>query len=251
MPGVINGTTTARLGNRLCTSWVAALALGAGLALAGCSTAVSGQAAPAPAAAPPTSAPAATRPPATPTADPDQGDPQGQLDAAAEQLRPYLLEADDIGPGFTVGTEPQPDPSTPAICGGPGVVAQFPVAARVGVAFDGPTPGVLVQETVSIYGDVATAEQAYQANLDGLDCSQGSLSGQDVVLTPAEDLSVDVPAEQSTGWRIGGTDFDAILIASRNGELVMNFVFLTPVDQAADLPDPLAISRTGVEKFGG
>lgn len=244
---MINGTMSRRLGNRLCTLAVAALAF----ALAGCSTAIDGQAAPAPAAAPPTSAPAATRAPATPTADPDPGGAQDQLDAAAEELRPYLLEADDVGPGFTVGTEPEPDPSTPAVCGGPGVVAQFPIAARIGVAFDGPTPGVLVQQTVSVYGDAGTAEEAFQANLDGLDCSEGDLAGQPVVLTPVEDLSVDVPAEQSVGWRIGGTDFDAILIASRNGELVLNFVFLTPIDQADGLPDPLAISRTGVEKFGG
>src|SRR5689334_6029693 len=120
MPGVIIGTTSRRFGNRLCTCAVVALAF----ALAGCSTAIDGRAGPAPAA--PTSAPEATRAPTGPTTDPDQDDPQGDLDAAAEQLRPFLLTAEEVGAGFTVGAEPEPDPSTPAICGGPGVVAQFP-----------------------------------------------------------------------------------------------------------------------------
>jgi hypothetical protein len=55
---------------------------------------------------------------------------------AADGLRPFLPTADEIGPGFTVGDEPKPDPSTPAICGGPGTVSQFAYAVRVGTAFD-------------------------------------------------------------------------------------------------------------------
>jgi hypothetical protein len=166
-------------------------------------------------------------------------------------LRPFLLVAGEIGEGFRPGREPLPDPSTPAICGGPGVVAQFPDAVRVGAGFVGPTEGVLVQETVSVYGDEATAEAAYQANLDGLSCSEGVAADGPVVLTPAEDLVADVPADRSTGWQIGGTGYDLVLIAVRNDEVVMNFAFLAPEGRTDGLPDPLVISRAGAQKLTG
>jgi hypothetical protein len=223
----------------------------AALAATACSTAVSGQSAAAPGPAPTTTAAAdpSTRPSATPSAVPDMSD----LDpaTAADQLRPFLLAPADVGPGFGAGQEPVPDPSVAAICGGPGVVAQFPAAVRVGVGIVGPSDGVLVQETVSVYGDEATADAAYRANVDGLSCSEGTAADGPVVLTPAEDLSVDVPADESTGWQIGGTGYDLVLIAVRNDEVVMNFAFVAPEGRSADLPDPLAISRTGVQKLTG
>jgi hypothetical protein len=173
------------------------------------------------------------------------------LAEAAAGLRPFLLTPDEVGPGFTAGQEPRPDPATPAVCGGPGVVAQFPSAVRVGASFDGPRPGVLLQETVSVYGDVGTAEAAYQATLDGLGCTEGALSGEPVVLAPAEDLTVDVPADRATGWQLGGQGFDLILISARSGELVVTFAFISPLGDPGDLPDPLAVSRAGVEKLVG
>ncbi len=130
-------------------------------------------------------------------------------------------------------------------------MAKFPSAVRVGVGFVGPTDGVLVQETVSVYSDEATAEAAYQANLDGLACSQGTAADGPVVLTPAEDLAADVPADRSTGWQIGGTGYDLVLIAVRDDEVVMNFAFLAPEGRTDGLPDPLVISRAGVQKLTG
>jgi hypothetical protein len=231
----------------------------AAVAVTACSTAIGGQSAAAPGSAPTTTAAASTatstaaRPsaaaPTGPTAAPDTAvlDPA----AAADRLRPFLLAPADVGPGFGPGQEPVPDPSVPAICGGPGVVAQFPSAVRVGVGLVGPSDGVLVQETVSVYGDGATAAAAYRANVDGLSCSEGTAPDGPVVLTPAEDLSVDVPADESTGWQIGGTGYDLVLIAVRKDEVVMNFAFVAPQGRSAGLPDPLAISRTGVQKLTG
>jgi len=104
---------------------------------------------------------------------------------------------------------------------------------------------------VSVYGDEATAEAAYRANLDGLSCSEGTSPDGPVVLTPAEDLSVDVPADESTGWQIGGSGYDLVLIAVRDDEVVMNFAFVAPEGRSDGLPDPLAISRTGMQKLTG
>jgi hypothetical protein len=211
-----------------------------------CNSEISGRADAAGGPAPTGSAPrtaAATPSAAAPTAEPG-------LDEAADGLRPFLLGAADIGAGFVPGAEPQPDPTAPTICGGEGVVARFPYAVRVGARFDGPTPGVFVEERVSVYGDVATAEAAYQANVDGLDCSDGT-APDSVVITPPEDLGVDVPADQSTGWRIGDGTSDLVLIAVRSDELVVNFLFVGPAGQTAGLPDPLVIARAGVEKLSG
>jgi hypothetical protein len=236
-----------------------ALAVLSVLAATACSTAIGGQSAAAPgpstAAAPTAAAPTAAVPTTTPapaSATPSAA-PSAAPDASAtpDQLRPFLLAPADVGPGFGVGDEPVPDPSVPALCGGPGVVAQFPSAVRVGVGINGPSDGVLVQETVSVYADEATAAAAYRANLDGLACSEGSAPDGPVVLTPAEDLGVDVPGDESTGWQIGGTGYDLILIAVRSDEVVMNFAFVAPEGQSAGLPDPLAISRTGVQKLTG
>jgi hypothetical protein len=42
--------------------------------------------------------------------------------------------------------------------------------------------------------------------------------------------------------------FDVVLIAVQDDAVVMNFTFLAPAGQTAGLPDPLVISRTGVQK---
>ena len=116
-----------------------------------------------PIAAPPTDAPA---PPATAA-------PGSNLDAAAEGLRPFLIDAADVGPGFTIGERPRPDPTATAVCGGPGVVARFPHAVRVATAFDTPGGEGRVQERVSVYADTTTAQAAYDAGAAGLACCGG------------------------------------------------------------------------------
>ncbi|MHA6796453.1 hypothetical protein ACVGVM_23515 [Pseudonocardia bannensis] len=130
-------------------------------------------------------------------------------------------------------------------------MARFPAAVRVGTALDGPVAGVPVRQTVSVYGDEGTARAAHQANADGPACSEGTLSGQPVVITPAEDLQFDVGGEQATGWRVGGESFDVVLISVQTRELVVNFTYLSPAGAPTGLPDPLVISRTGVQKLAG
>jgi hypothetical protein len=172
------------------------------------------------------------------------------LDDAAELIRPYLLAADEIGPGYVPGEEPRPDPAAPAICGGPGIVAQFPVAVRVGAAFDG-APGVQVTEAVSVYEDAGTAQAAYQAGLDGLSCGEGTVGGESVTISPAEDLTFDVGGEQATGWILGNEEFDAVLVTVQSDAVVWNFTYLAYGDTLAALPDVLEVSAAGVEKLGG
>lgn len=173
------------------------------------------------------------------------------LDDAAELIRPYLLTAEEVGPGFTAGEEPVPDASVPAICGGPNAVAQYPVAVRVGAAFDGPVAGVQVTETVSVYEDATTAEAAYQAGVEGVSCSQGTVAGGSVAIVPAEDLTFDVGGEQATGWVLGNEDFDVVIVTVQSDTVVWNFTYLAAGDTYDDLPDVLEVSAAGVAKFDG
>ena len=100
-----------------------------------------------------------------------------------------------------------------------------------------------MQEAVSVYADRSTAQQAFDAGVAGLDCSQGTMSGRPVVVTPGEDLTVDVGGREARGWRVGGDGFDVVLIAVHSDEVVMTFTFLAPEGASAGLPDPLAITR--------
>jgi hypothetical protein len=206
----------------------------------GCSTAVPGSAAAAP--APPVARPepSPSRSPA-PTAGPAPGAP-------AHDLRPLLLTAQEVGPGFTPSEDPVPDPDVPAVCGGPGVVAVFPDAVRAGAAFD--LAGRHVEQTASGYPDTGTARAAYREALDGLDCGEGTAGGQPVVLTPAEDLTFDVGGDEAAGKRIGNDLFDAVVIVARSGRTVTTFTVLAAAGHADGLPDPLVIARTGVQKLG-
>lgn len=117
--------------------------------------------------------------------------------------------------------------------------------------FDRPSPQQLVQETVSVYGDAATAEQAYRFSAAGMDCSVGMVGGKPVVLTPAEDLRVDVGGEEATGWRVGGEGFDVVMISVRSDTIVLNFAYLAAEGRSELLPDPLTTTRTGVQKLVG
>ncbi|MFC5947833.1 hypothetical protein ACFQH9_06055 [Pseudonocardia lutea] len=171
------------------------------------------------------------------------------LDAAADGLRPFLLTPAEIGPGFTAGEEPRPDPATPALCGGPGVVARFPYAVRVGAAAE--SPAGLVQEAVSVYGDEASAADAYRASVAGMSCSEGHVDGRPAVIAPSEDLRADLGHDEATGWRVGGEGFDVVLISVREAEVVLTFTVLAPEDGLPALPDPLAIAQAGTQKLLG
>lgn len=250
-----------RTGNRGLLPLVATAAA-ALVALSACSTTVTG--APAPTASSSTSsgtwtdahetaplgvpagAATATAPPAA------SGIPGARnLAVAADGLRPFLLTDADLGPGFVSAAEPRPDPSAPAVCGGPGVVAQFPDAVRVGVAFERPGGAVRVQEAVSVYADRATAQAAFDAGVRGLDCGQGTLGGRSVVVTPAEDLKADVGGGEATGWRIGAEGSDILVISVHSDEVVMVFTFVTPEGAPVGLPDPLVVTRGAVQKLVG
>lgn len=205
-----------------------------------------------PTAAPPSATAAPVRPVdmAAPVAAP-AAEEDLSLDDAAELIRPFLLTADEVGSGFTPGEEPLPDPTAPAICGGPNTVAQFPVAVRVGAAFDGPVAGLQVTETVSVHEDAATAEAAYRAGVEGVSCSEGTVAGEDVSIVAAGDLTADIGGEQATGWVIANSDVEVIVVTVQSDEIVWNFTYLAVGGHVEQLPDAVDVSAAGVAKLDG
>jgi hypothetical protein len=175
------------------------------------------------------------------TAAPGSADPVGRL-------RSSMLGPDDLGSGWTADLPPLPDTSAPAPCGGPGTVARFPDALRVGSTVDGP-PGFVVQEALSVYRDADTARAAFDAGAAGLGCAQGTLHGAAVTIAPVEDLRGDVGGDRAAGWRVGSASLDAELVVVQAREAVFTFAFVVPTGTAAGArPDAVALSRAAVAR---
>jgi hypothetical protein len=217
--------------------------------LAGCARAVHAAADPPSAAA---ADPAAARafpgfatalsPASAPGSSAGEPDPVGQL-------RRSLLGPRDLGPGWTGGDPPVPDAAAPAPCGGPGTVARFPDALRVGSTVDGPAAGFVVQEALSVYGDADTAREAFHVSAAGLDCGRGTLHGAPVTIAPAQDVRADVGGDQASSWRAGSDAVDAVLVVVQARQAVFTFAFVAPAGTAPTArPDPVALSRAAVAR---
>jgi len=236
--------------------FVAAVVLATAL-LGGCTRAVDAVAdPPSDAAADPPSAaaadPAAARafpgfatalsPASAPGSSAGEPDPVGQL-------RRSLLGPRDLGPGWTGGDPPVPDAAAPAPCGGPGTVARFPDALRVGSTVDGPAAGFVVQEALSVYGDADTAREAFRVSAAGLDCGRGTLHGAPVTIAPTQDVRADVGGDQASSWRAGSDAVDAVLVVVQGRQAVFTFAFVAPAGTAPTArPDPVALSRAAVAR---
>jgi hypothetical protein len=179
---------------------------------------------------------------------PASPEPGGSADPV-ERLRGALLGPGDLGPGWQRGAAPVPDPSTPAPCGGPGTVARFPDALRVGSTVDGPAGGV-VQEALSVYGDADTAQAAFRAGLVGLDCGQGTLHGAPVSIAPAQDLRAGVGGDRASSWHVGSDTVDAVLVMVQAREAVFAFAYVMAPGAGPPeaRPDPVALSRAAVAR---
>lgn len=177
----------------------------------------------------------------TAVAEPDAANP-------VMRLRRSLLGPDDLGPAWVTGEPPLPDPSAPAPCGGPGTVARFPDALRVGSTVTGPA-GLVVQEALSVYDTADTAEAAFRAAVTGLSCAQGTLHGVAATIEPAEDLQAVVGGDRASGWRVGSEGGEAQLVVVQARQAVFTFAYVMPPGAgSADRPDARALSRVAVAR---
>jgi hypothetical protein len=164
-----------------------------------------------------------------------------------DRLRASLLGPDDLGPGWSSGVAPLPDPATPAPCGGPGTVARFPDALRVGSTVDGP-PGFVVQEALSVYRDTGTAQAAFRVRT-GRECGRGALHRSSVTIAPVQDLRAEVGGDTASGWEAGSAALDAALVLVQAREAVFAFAYVAPAGTAPEAcPDARALSRMAVAR---
>lgn len=189
---------------------------------------------------------------------PVEGAPSAPADAQAAAPSPVpdrtallevaLLRPAEVGPTWKVADKPTPNPTSAAVCGGPGVTVQFPDAKRAGaeLASEG---GELMRETLSTYPDVVAAKAAFETYANGLACTNGVLGDLPVRLSPAEEVQAKVGGDTAQLWRIGSDRFDAVLVSVRAGDSVVNFVFVTPQGVKPARPDTLVLARTGVARL--
>lgn len=196
----------------------------------------------------PSPSPVTTPPPtsslAAPTSTPSSGDP------VLDRLRAALLVPSDAGPTYRQGPEPSTSGEATAPCGGAGVGARFPDARRAGTSFQDPDLRATVQQTLAEHPDAATARAAFDATAAGLDCPSGRLAGIDAQISPPRDLLADVGGDRATGWQLGGSGVEVLVVAVQAGPAVLTFRYLAPT--GADLgqrPDALSLTRTGVQRF--
>ena len=225
-----------------------ALLAGLVLALTACGTAVVGipaAAAGSTAQPDPTVAPSATPAPAK---QPAQA-PVRTAPDRVDLLKSALLRPTEIGPNWSVAPDqPTPDASAPAVCGGQGVVGQFPDAQRIGTALSSDA-GERMQQTLSLFADDDTAGKAFDAFAAGLDCDSGTLGTAKVTLTPADDVQSQVHGDRASAWTITSSSFAAVLVSVQSGNRLVNFVFLTPKGGKLTRLDALALVRTGVARL--
>lgn len=216
------------------TARLAAVLVALAIGGAGCSSEVAGTATAPPGAG---AAPSRSTPVPGPAADP------------VAQVRAALLGPADLGPGWVAVPSAPPDPTAPAVCGGPDLTARFPGAVPVTSDLAGPDPDTFASHTVAVLADAATARAAFDAVAEGLDCAEGVLAGQPAVVTPAEDLTFDLGGDRALGWRIGTDTADVLAFTVLGGPTVTTFVYLAPVgyDWSATA-DLLAVSRAAVER---
>ncbi|MEJ3656651.1 hypothetical protein WEH80_27200 [Actinomycetes bacterium KLBMP 9759] len=184
--------------------------------------------------------PAATPAPVTTTAPPA---------VDLELLVASLLRPTEVGPTWkAAGAQPKPDANAAAVCGGPGVVAQFPNAERTAAALES-EQGELLQETLSVYPSEADAYAAFNATSAGLACREGKLGETPVTLTAAADVQPRVGGDRATLWTMSSDRFSTVLVSVLAKQHVVNFAFITPAGVDQTIADPIALSRTGVARL--
>ena len=163
-----------------------------------------------------------------------------------------MLTASDISPSFT-DTTFTPDNTTPAPCGQPNVATQFPPVIDVGSAAGNSDGTLFFQEELTTFKDEATATKAFQAGLQGLSCTQGTVSnGSDVTISQPKDASTTVGFAGAIEIDIQSSDFTGQLFAARNSNAIVVFQFqgVTGADTSG-VPTPEAIAKKGFQKLGG
>jgi hypothetical protein len=218
-------------------SLTAAVAVGAAVALTGCSSTTGGSAGNSHRAAPyPTKTAASSSSPApSPSAD-------THLDRA-------LLTSHDLGRSF-VRTQNDPPAALPCTPTAPPVDAEVHHIEKGAAVFVDDMGGVQVSEQVYVYGAVADAQRHESIDEAGLRCARGRLGTTAVKVTGPVDLRsrLGQPADSARAWGVTTTQFSGALIAVRIHAVMVQFAIIAQTGSTAQI-DAQQIVRTAVHKL--
>lgn len=182
-------------------------------------------------------------------------DPDGeQAQAVIAEIQEYLLTPEEVGEGFTTidytPTDPR-DTSLTQPCGQMSTAVVYPNAVRTGTSL---VRGQEAQfdEVVNVFLDEDTATEAFAYAVEGLNCTDGMVGGNPVVITDAGDVTDQVGGDEAHAWTATLGDNHAVLMAVRSGALSLGFTFVVAgtVDTTT-LPDPLEVVAAAVTKLEG
>jgi hypothetical protein len=227
---------------------IGALAAVAALGIAGCSSSGSGQ--------PSTTSATTSAASALPTA-PLTGAPSGSLTQA--QANDALLSASDVGSGFVQGLVDSKDDPLPCTPHDKPLDEQVRPTVKAETAFSNSGNTAQLDEEVTAYADVATAEKAVAAGEKGLSCPTATVtasSGQSLkfTLSGPTDLSNALHADPHTieSWTIKTAGAEVDLVVARLGSqlVVLTFTASDSVDQTT-LPSGPTVVTKALEKVKG
>lgn len=226
---------------------VTALAVGAALAVAGCSSTSKGTATTSPSR--PTTT-AATSEQATTSAPA----PSASETVSHDAIVAVLMTPDELGPSFTAAQFQPADNPLPCTPNAPALEEQFPPTDRAGTAMVSSQLGASASEEIELNPDTSTAQAALAYVQQGLNCSTGQLAltgePQTFHFGHEQDVTNATHADQAIALQADAPKIDIVLVACRVGRAIVLFAFLkTPSTPLAALPDPLQVVARAIDRI--
>jgi len=197
--------------------------------------------------APPTEATPTETAPVTPM------DPTEAGDVTQEQVDAALLVPEEVGADFVLGA--YADSDDPPLCdpSGTPLDEQVPPQVQGGTEIDHSTGNAALQEEITIYATEADAANAFAIGTAGITCTEGTTSDRTAVTIDApQDVTAQVNTSgigTSTQWGLTGDGFQASLIATLAGRVILTTAFQATSDfDTSTLPNPVDVANAAFAK---
>jgi hypothetical protein len=110
-----------------------------------------------------------------------------------------------------------------------------------------------VAEDLRLYPDAVTAEQAFTAARDGLDCASGTFNltgaAQTFQFSDSQDVSTQTHSDRAIAVQATSTKLDVVFVACQVGNALVLLNFLkAPNAQVESLPSPVFLATLAVTK---
>jgi hypothetical protein len=163
-----------------------------------------------------------------------------------------LITPAEVGKGFVKQPFTPRDPSDHAAkmpCGQPSTAALFPNALRTGTDLV-QGQNAEFEESVTLYLDAATAGQAFEADVAGVTCDKGDISGTPVTISKPQDVTAEIGGSKAVAWSIEAGGSRGVLVAVNSGSVTIGFTFLAaPNADTSKLPNTLDVAKKATAKL--